>query len=107
MICDRPIMTGPVCEGCAELDIWAEDDEDSWAGMTRMERADFAELAIENGNLKDAITFIMHDGDVRADSVRLVLDLIYRHVLNNPTRANDTLTYINRLDRLITAWETT
>ena len=96
------------CARCGEIEADCDcygTDDDAWGGMTRMERADYAELAIHNGNLMDAITFVMHDGDVRADSVRMMLDLVGRHILNHPATPNRTLEYIDKLNRLIDTWE--
>lgn len=81
-------------------------DSDDWGGMTRWERMEYLDMQLLNGNNMDAVSFLMHDGDIRADSVRLALDIVARSIITQPNNANATLDFINRLNRLIDAWET-
>jgi hypothetical protein len=110
-MCDRPIMTGPLCEACINDGYGYDEELDDWAGMTPVERIEYAVLNIENGNLTDAINFIMHDGDVRADSVILALGvaqvLIGMHPDNDYEGSDHVVASVtNRLTRLIRQWET-
>jgi len=104
MMCDRPNYNGhDVCDECTDA-LDEEDDEPSleWGEMTWEERTEFAAMNIENGNLTDAINFIMHDGDVRADSVKLALKVTDWLCLHQ-YRSVSTVT--NQLIRLIDSWE--
>lgn len=78
---------------------------DDWDIMTADERVDFVLIAIENGNLIDAVDFIMHSGDVRVDSVKLALEVVCAYgMLNNLI---DTLYLIDKIRNTINTWETT
>jgi hypothetical protein len=84
---------------------------DDRGGMTQEESIEFVLLALDNGNLTDAINFIMHDGDVRADSVTLAVGVLRQmllacHDLDDVAHSRiDAAT--SRLIRLIHSWETT
>lgn len=81
--------------------MWQHDD---WGGMSLEEAMLFAVNNIENGNLTDAIGFMMRDGDVRIDCVKLVLRVAAELQLRQ-IRSATTIT--NHLIRLIDTWETT
>lgn len=107
MMCDHPNYNGyDVCDACSDAfdEEDYDDDPDSWGGMTWEERTEFAALNIQNGNLTDAINFIMHDGDIRADSVVLALK-VADWMCVNQVRTITTVT--NQLIRLIESWERT
>lgn len=104
-ICDAPNYNGfNICDGCEAALNDDDEDEDEWGGMTWEERVEFAALNIENGNLKDAINFIMHDGDVRVDSVILALK-VSSYLCLHQYRSVETVN--NQLIRLIESWERT
>lgn len=101
-LCDRPMygVGGRHCDACLEA---ADQDNDDMEEMTPKERADFAMMNIENGNLLTAIDCIMRDGDVRVDSVVAALELtalLVEHQVR-PTHA-----VTDMLIRLIERWET-
>jgi len=109
VLCDMPNYSGhEVCVQCS-LALDQEDDEDvdidGWAGMTRYERTQFVVLSMENGNITDAVNFIMHDGDVRADSVKLALDVALG--LLDSHSYETAIARIDSLNRAIDRWETT
>lgn len=79
-------------------------DTDAWGGMTLHEATEFAGMNLINGNLTDAVSFIMHDGDVRPDSVKLALSVVLWFAEINLDEANST---IEQLIRLIDTWERT
>lgn len=107
-LCDRPNYSEyDICVQCS-LALDREDDDDvdpdDWAGMTRYERTQFVILNLENGNYTDAVNFIMHDGDVRADSVKLALDVALGML---DSHSPETATArIDALNRAINMWET-
>lgn len=109
VLCDAPNYSGDeVCVQCC-LSLDREDDDDvdvdGWAGMTRYERTQFVILNLENGNITDAINFIMHDGDVRADSVKLALDVALG--LLDSHSPETAIARIDHLNRAINQWERT
>ena len=79
-------------------------DTEAWGGMTLEEATYFTTDNIINGNLADAISFIMHDGDVRPDSVKLALRVLCELQLQQIRSSTD---IANHLIRLIDSWETT
>ena len=99
-VCDVPLLVGPLCYDCANPSDDVEEDE--WGGMTDEERVEFCALNIENGNLTDAINFMMHDGDVRADSVKLALR-VSAYLCLHQYRSVETVN--NQLIRFIDTWE--
>jgi hypothetical protein len=107
-LCDAPIATGPLCQECIED---FGHDPDDWGGMTPGERTEFVTLALENGNITDAINFIMHDGDVRADSVALALAVAREQITLDPDLIDDGQHLVNsvisRLIRHIENWKHT
>ena len=109
-LCDRPINTGPLCLDCMK-DIDDDEVSDEWGGMSWHERIEFTMLAIDNGNLTDAANFMMHDGDVRPDSVVLALHVARARILGDPDLTDDADRTVNvvidRLIRIIQHWETT
>ena len=110
-LCDRPIATGPLCADCASHSGDNQADTDEWGGMTWEQRTAFVTLNLDNGNLTDAINFIMHDGDVRVDSVVLALRVLSCLILNELDVNADDVSAVeyptDRLIRLIEHWETT
>lgn len=85
-------------------EMWdARPELDGWGGMNAEEAAEFVVMNITNGNLLDAIDFLMHEGDVRVDSVVLALRVAEQLCLD---RAQPITTVVNQLIRLIDTWET-
>lgn len=80
----------------------ATRDEDDL--MDPKERADFAFIQIENGNLLDGIDCIMRDGDVRVDSVVAAL-LLTQLLVEHQVRPVGGV--VDMLVRIIERWETT
>ena len=78
--------------------------EDDRGGMTDEECVEFVVMNIKNGNFKDAINFIMRDGDIRADSVKLALRVASAIAVNDYTPIQSVT---NRLIRYINTWERT
>lgn len=101
--CGRP-MTPSYSERCADCLQEDWDDDADWAGMNIGERCEHIAQLLELGEAFDAVNFLMHDGDVRADSVKTAINLI-AHL--NITQNKSFFTIIEELTRLITAWETT
>ena len=103
MICNHPNYNGfDVCDSC-ERSLDDAEDNDDWAGMDLGERTRYVCMQIENGNLTDAINFMMHDGDVRADSVKLGISTVVELMtiqVRSPFAVRD------QLIRLIDTWET-
>ena len=108
-ICDYPVMfSDTLCQACYESLDQEADDED-WGGMTDEERVEFFVMNWENGNLTDAVNFLMHDGDVRIDSVLLLAQVVeYYDNLPDTHLHTDTINkFINAFVRTVEKWERT
>lgn len=100
VICDRPNYNGfEICDACERR----LDDDENWGGMNRTERVDFVTMNIRNGNLLDAMDFLMHEGDVRVDSVRLAIDVVAQLCIEDVRSVDDV---VDQLNRIINVWET-
>ena len=91
-----------MCSECQKAEY--EMNQDDRGGMTIDEQVEFVVMNITNGNLTDAINFMMRDGDVTSDSVKLALrvqNYMTLHHVRSLTAVTD------QLIRLIESWETT
>ena len=71
--------------------------------LTWESTAELAFMTMMNGNLTDGINLIMHDGDVRPDSVRAAIQLMWLYFEDHEP---DLAKVRDLLIRLIERWET-
>lgn len=88
-----------LCATCQEQEYSVSAHRDS---MTFDEQVEWVADNITNGNLSDAITFMMRDGDIRVDSVTLALRLTAYLTLHQVRSVTDVT---DQLIRLIDTWE--
>lgn len=110
-LCDQPNYSDDfdICAACSK-DLYATDDDgDEWGGMSWTERVGFFYLNWENGNITDAINFLMHDGDVRPDSVLLLAHIVdFLDSLPDTHLHTDTIhKFISSFIRSVDKWERT